>query len=214
MSDQSEEGEYPQFASPPCFAHELEDIISPKEVSQWRKTERVRLLKKRVAMPASVRRAAAISVAERLNRLIPDVSERICSFYWPFRGEPDLRPLMEQWYQEGAACALPCVTRKNSSMEFRPWEPGTQMEPGIWNIPVPVNDEVVMPDLVIAPLVGFDRGNYRLGYGGGYFDRTLAAMSAKPTIIGVGYSDLEMPTIHPQSYDVPMNYIVTETGVI
>jgi 5,10-methenyltetrahydrofolate synthetase len=77
---------------------------------------------------------------------------------------------------------------------------------------VPEKREIVTPAAVLAPLVGFDRNLYRLGYGGGYFDRTLAALSPRPRAIGVGYARQEVETIHPQSFDIPMDVIVTELG--
>jgi 5,10-methenyltetrahydrofolate synthetase len=77
---------------------------------------------------------------------------------------------------------------------------------------VPEKREIVTPSVVLAPVVGFDRDCYRLGYGGGYFDRTLAALSQKPLAIGVGFELQELETIYPQSFDVPMDLIVTETG--
>jgi 5-formyltetrahydrofolate cyclo-ligase len=88
------------------------------------------------------------------------------------------------------------------------------MERGFWNIPVPADGPQVMPKIVIAPVVGFDPDCYRLGYGGGYFDRTLMAMPAGTRVIGVGYAQAAIPTIHPQPHDIPMNLIVTEKGTL
>ena len=84
------------------------------------------------------------------------------------------------------------------------------MERGIWDIPVPARRDVVIPDLMLAPLVGFDRANYRLGYGGGYFDRTLAAMPRRPMVVGIGYDLGAQETIFPQPHDIPMDAVVTE----
>jgi 5-formyltetrahydrofolate cyclo-ligase len=80
----------------------------------------------------------------------------------------------------------------------------------VWNIPVPKKRDAVIPDAVLAPLVGFDRQCYRLGYGGGYFDRTLASLSPRPLAIGVGFELSQIETIYPQSFDVPMDVVVTE----
>ncbi len=99
-------------------------------------------------------------------------------------------------------------------MAFRLWEPDTKMERGIWNIPVPAAAPPITPDVVIAPLVGFDRGCYRLGYGGGYFDRTLAAFAVRPLTVGVGYSSSELTSIRPQTHDIPMHMIVTENRLL
>lgn len=84
---------------------------------------------------------------------------------------------------------------------------------GVWNILIPASGEAVLPDVVIAPLVGFDLAGYRLGYGGGFYDRTIAAMPAKPWVIGVGFTLARLGTIYPQAHDVAMDVIVTEEGV-
>ena len=86
------------------------------------------------------------------------------------------------------------------------------MASGIWNIPVPVDGVDVLPDIVVSPVVGFDPDGYRLGYGGGFYDRTLAAMARRPLVIGVGFSLSAVATIHPLPHDIPMQLIVTECG--
>lgn len=96
-------------------------------------------------------------------------------------------------------------------MRFRPWTPRAKLEPGIWNIPVPATREEVVPVLLLAPVVGFADG-YRLGYGGGYFDRTLAKLGAGHRAIGVGYELAQLATIHPQPHDIRLSRIVTEAG--
>ena len=134
------------------------------------------------------------------------------SFYWPFRGEPNLRPLMRRMVAAGKSVALPVVVQKRHPLEFRPWTPGCEMVLGVWNIPIPDTTERVTPRLLLAPVVGFDPQRYRLGYGGGYFDRTLAALGGARTVIGVGYDSQALPTIHPLPHDIPMDRIVTESG--
>lgn len=111
--------------------------------------------------------------------------------------------------------ALPVVVvQRNTPLAFRSWRRGEALQPGVWNIPVPSDGAVVTPDIVNAPAVGFDPACYRLGYGGGYFDRTLAAFSRPPRIIGVAYARQAIRTIYPQAHDVPMDMIVTEAGVV
>jgi hypothetical protein len=100
--------------------------------------------------------------------------------------------------------------QKKSPLEYRTWRPGEPLVDGVWNIPVPKKRDAVIPDAVLAPLVGFDRQCYRLGYGGGYFDRTLASLSPRPLAIGVGFELSQIETIYPQSFDVPMDVVVTE----
>jgi 5-formyltetrahydrofolate cyclo-ligase len=90
--------------------------------------------------------------------------------------------------------------------------PGEPLANGVWNIPVPATTDEVVPDIVIAPVVGFDRACYRLGYGGGFFDRTLATMKNSPRKLGVGYRQQALLTIHPQPHDIPMDMIITEQG--
>jgi 5,10-methenyltetrahydrofolate synthetase len=87
---------------------------------------------------------------------------------------------------------------------------GEPLERGVWNILVLAQGPAVQPEIVIAPLVGFDEAGYRLGYGGGFYDRTLAAMPGKPFVVGVGYCEARIPTIHPQPQDIPMDIIVTD----
>ncbi len=87
------------------------------------------------------------------------------------------------------------------------------MEKGIWDIPTPQVRDVMTPDAIIVPLVGFDERGYRLGYGGGYFDRTLAAAARRPLAIGLGLEDSSLRTIYPQPHDIAMDLIVTDQGV-
>lgn len=165
-------------------------------------------------MPVAERIDCSERIAANLQQCLPDVQGRIVSAYWPLRGEPDLRPWMASVIARGGRCALPLVARKASPLVFRLWEPGCRMERGVWNIPVPAEGAVVAPDFVVAPVVGYDSACYRLGYGGGYFDRTLVAYSQRPPVVGVGYSASKLVTICPQHYDIPMNAIVTERGVL
>ena len=205
-------------ASPPCSLQEAAPSYAgldrdPKAVSRWRKGERERLIAARLAMPAGERLARGEKIAAKLERILGDVRGLTVSAYWPFRGEPDFRPLMARIAERGGETALPAVVTRAAPMIFRRWSAGEPLEKGIWNIPVPAQTAgTVIPDIVIAPLVGFDSGKYRLGYGGGYFDRTLAGLASKPRVIGAGYAMTEIPTIYPQAWDIAMDEIVTETG--
>ena len=179
------------------------------EIARWRKAERERLIQARLAIPADDRTAMSTAIAEELDAIVGDVSNRIVSLYWPFRGEPDLRPWMASLVARGGTPALPLVVEKAQPLVFRAYRPGDRLEKGVWNIPIPAEGEPVIPDVVIAPIVGVDPRNYRLGYGGGFFDRTLASLPKKPLVIGVGYEMQRIPTIHPQPHDIPMDRIVT-----
>lgn len=201
----------------PGHATEAEPPEPPQttdEVKRWRKATRERIIADRLARKSADRRRDGDAIAANLETEIGDVAGLIVSAYWPFRGEPDLRRLMERIAAHGGQCALPLVIEKGRPLVFRAWSPGEPLERGVWNIPIPKNGPEVVPDVVISPVVGFDPSCYRLGYGGGFFDRTLAAMDKRPRVLGVGFSQAALPTIHPQPHDIPMDLIVTEQGII
>jgi len=185
--------------------------MTPTEILAWRKEQRAQLIPARVAVPDATRDAWTQRIIASLEPIVMAVDGPV-SFYWPFRGEPNLRPLMRRMVAAGRSVALPVVVQKRHPLEFRPWTPGCEMVLGVWNIPIPDTNERVTPRLLLAPVVGFDPQRYRLGYGGGYFDRTLAALSGARTVIGVGYDSQALATIHPLPHDIPMDRIVTESG--
>jgi 5,10-methenyltetrahydrofolate synthetase len=120
---------------------------------------------------------------------------------------------MHKLNERGRRVALPVVQARDQPLVFRQWTPDARLQPGIWNIPVPIDGALLDPDVVIAPLVGFDGQGYRLGYGGGFFDRTLADMKQRaldPFFIGVAHSSAQIPTIYPRPHDIPMHCVVTE----
>ncbi len=224
MNRQDDDEACGDYASPPCFMHEVDPryvgLASQSgaqqwpDVARWRKSERERLISARLAIAAGDRQRHAERIAAGLDHLIGDPSGHVVSLYWPFRGEPDLRPWMTRVHDRGGCCALPVVIEPKQPLVFRVWEPGARLERGIWNIPVPADGCEVTPDIVIAPVVGFDHACYRLGYGGGFFDRTLAAMPVKPRSIGVGYTQAAILTIYPQPHDIAMDAIVTERSIL
>ncbi len=201
--------------SPPCFLHEIGpdgapvDAKQASDVARWRKAERLRLIALRCALPAEDRAFHTASIVRKLDEMIPVRSNEIVSAYWPIRAEPDLRPWMREACLRGLRVALPVAVELGRPMTFREWRPDSAMVRGLWKIPYPAEGSEVWPTTVLAPLVGFDSACYRLGYGGGFFDRTLAAMVRKPVVIGLGYPQLRIPTIFPQRHDIPMNWIVT-----
>jgi 5-formyltetrahydrofolate cyclo-ligase len=185
--------------------------MTPTETLAWRKEQRAQLIPARVAIPDATRDAWTQRIISTLEPIVMAVDGPV-SFYWPFRGEPNLRPLMRRMVAAGKSVALPVVVQPRQPLEFRPWTPGCEMILGVWNIPIPDTKERVTPRLLLAPVVGFDPQRYRLGYGGGYFDRTLAALGDARTVIGVGYDSQALATIHPLAHDIPMDRIVTESG--
>jgi 5,10-methenyltetrahydrofolate synthetase len=184
------------------------------DVVRWRKAERKRLIEARLAMPVAERRARDARIIEHMASVIGPAEGLVVSAYWPFRGEPDLRPLLERLSAGGGRPALPVVVEHGRPLIFRLWSPGEPLGRGVWNIPIPAEGAPeAVPDVVIAPVIGFDRACYRLGFGGGFYDRTLAALSRRPRVLGVGYALAAIPTIYPQWHDIAMDLIVTEDGV-
>lgn len=183
---------------------------SEHEVRLWRRGERARLVAARLAASPQTRREQGAAIDARLAALIATLAGRILGIYWPHKAEFDPRPLAEQLSAQGWTSALPAVVGRNGPLEYRRWQPGMEMEVGVYDIPVPRARQVVRPDIVLAPLVGFDAANHRLGYGGGYFDRTLAALAPRPVAIGIGVESALLASVFPRAHDVPMDFIVTE----
>jgi 5-formyltetrahydrofolate cyclo-ligase len=196
--------------------HELDPswlgLPSWEEVRSWRKQQRAALIAQRLALTAALRHEHEAAVTEHIRSAVPDLALRHVGFFWPFKGEYDPRPLARTLHASGTRLALPVVERRAAPLVFRSWQPSARMALGVWNIPIPADGEVVTPDVLLVPLVGFDAGGYGLGYGGGYYDRTLAALTPRPLTVGIGFEASRLTTIHPQTHDVPMDIIVTEAG--
>ena len=183
------------------------------EIQLWRDARRAELLAMRIAVPTAQRRQWNGLVTQQLAVCLPMLQGRVVGGYWPFRGEFDPRFLMRQLRDGGSRLALPVVVRKHTPLQFREWWPGAPTVKAALGLPVPDGTEVLVPQVLLIPPVGFDEQGYRLGYGGGYFDRTLAQMRPQPLKIGVGFEISRLPSIHPQAHDVAMDFIVTEAGV-
>ncbi len=207
-------------ASSPCLADEFDTThVDPEQahdVAVWRKATRLRLLAERAAMAVDVRHGASFAISDHLDRVLGDrfglLQGLTISAWWPIKAELNLRSWMAGLAARGAQAALPVVVTQGAPLIFRPWTSETRMERGVWSIPVPAEGPEVTPDVTLAPVVGWDAAGFRLGYGGGYFDRTLAALSPRPFAIGVGLDAARLTTIFPQPHDIPMQIIVTETG--
>ena len=204
----------PTYSSPACYLHEFEGTPqSWDEIRAWRKKTRASLIEQRVALTPDVRRARAREARARLTEAVDLSQFKTLGIYWPIRGEFDVREIARSHLDRGAAVALPVVVQRGSPVEFWKWEPGVPMARGLWNIPVPAERVVLDPDVLIIPLVGFDAAGYRLGYGGGYYDRTIAAAARRPFRIGLGSAEARVATIYPQPHDIAMSLIVTESLV-
>jgi 5-formyltetrahydrofolate cyclo-ligase len=173
---------------------------------------REQLIAARLEIPAQERQRCADEVAAELDRLVGSAPGRVVAVYWPFRGELDLRRWMARKTMRGVHIALPVVKAKGQPLVFRELRSDSRLERGIWNIPIPSDGRDFSPDVVIAPLVGYDLAGYRLGYGGGFYDRTLAALLPRLPVIGVAHPVAALKTIWPQPHDIPMDVIVTGAG--
>jgi 5-formyltetrahydrofolate cyclo-ligase len=181
--------------------------------AEERRQHRHRLLATREAMEdAAFERHSQAITARLIGRLCP-FGAKTLAFYWPHRREYDPTPVALKVIEHGGQAALPVVVQKRAPLEFRPWHPDITMLIGAYEIPHPPEGLTSIPDAIIVPLLGFDDALYRLGYGGGYYDRTLAALSPRPLTIGVGFELSRLDTIHPQPHDIRLDMIITEDGV-
>ena len=187
--------------------------MQPDQLKTWRKSERERLVAARAALGQGTLEQYRRSIDAHLSRSFPGLAAAKLAFCWPIKGEYDARHLVKTLRERGALTALPVVVAPRTPLLFREWHPGAEMAVGALDIPYPVNSPEVVPDAVLLPMNGWDGGGYRLGYGAGFFDRTLASLPKKPAVIGVTYELARMDTIHPQSWDIPADWIVTERGV-
>ena len=158
--------------------------------------------------------------SEALSRRLLDALKRYepacVGFYWPLPGEFDARAAIAIWLAPGGQrqASLPVVRTRGEALEFHAWAPDTPMKTGHHRIPEPVPQEVVVPDLLFVPCVGFDAQGYRLGYGGGYYDRTLASWPGKkkPITIGVACEACRIDALQREAHDIPLDMIVTEAA--
>ena len=208
------------FSSSPCMMHELDaetlgftqnsDEQTCIDITRWRKAERARLIAERMKISAHERTRMATEIGTKLNGILDDLDGRLIGVYWPMHGEPDLRPWMEYIRACGAVCSLPVVVERKAPLLFRTWRPDRPLEKGVAGIPIPADGDPVIPDVLVVPMIGFDRKCHRLGYGGGYYDCTLASLANRPRVIGIEYSQTTLHTIHPQPHDILMDVVITE----
>jgi len=207
-----------EYASPACYAHELDPLYrdlaasdgeTRRDVMRWRRAERERLRALRNGVDAEQRAAALENVILQLDQLLQTSEVTVLGAYWPIHRELDLRAWMRRQADAGMTIALPVVHARNQPLRYSRWQPRGAMRRGTWGITEPAADDWLEPQMVLAPLLGVDRHNYRLGNGGGYFDRSLAATAARPMAVGVGFHCARIATIYPQAHDIPMNVVIT-----
>ena len=173
---------------------------------------RDRFLAVREAIAAGEHARLSRRIEHHLDALLAQLDIATLGFCWPFRGEFDARPLVVRTLATGRRAALPVVLGRDAPLAFRQWTPQSDMIEDRYGIHIPAAGDTLQPDAILLPVIAFDDAGYRLGYGGGYFDRTLAALQPRPLAIGVGFACLRIDSIHPQPHDQPMDYMVTEAG--
>ncbi len=182
-------------------------------IMAWRSEQRERLIAARQALPAAAHRDATQALGERLGRVLEVLRPAVLGAYWPIRREFNPMPILQRCMAAGTRVALPTIVVKKEPLEFRLWEPGARMQVGVYDIPYPADGAVVQPDTLIVPMLGFDAAGYRLGYGGGYYDRTVASLQPRPRLIGIAHEFGRLPTIHPLWHDIRMDCVVTEAAI-
>lgn len=181
---------------------------------------RKHLLAQRLALPY---RLAATESLQRVMRLwLLRRSDVTIGAYWPIKGEFDPLPALHRWKEDGELLdepqrrriGLPVVNKEHRTLVFHAWYPGCQMEEDAYGIPKPKDTEVVVPTLLFVPCVGYGPGGYRLGYGGGFYDRTLASLQPHPYTVGLSFALGFVDDLLPEAHDVPLDAILNENGAV
>src|SRR5664279_3900048 len=181
-----------------------------------RRALRRQLIERRMALSVDDCAKLSATVREHLRSNFPQLAQMRVGFCWPVKNEPDLRPLLNAWLSAGDpgfAALLPVVVEIDSPLAFRAWTPGGRLLADRYGIPTPESGEFLLPQALLLPVNAFDAAGYRIGYGGGFFDRTLAALKPAPLSIGVGFELARVASIGPQPHDMRLDAMVSEAGV-
>jgi 5-formyltetrahydrofolate cyclo-ligase len=188
--------------------------------SEQKRALRRQLIEQRLNMPDRLHRA---DLLQRVMRIwLVGRSDSVIGAYWPIKGEFDPLPALHRWKEDGELTeqaqlrriGLPVVDKLHQTLKFHAWFPGCPMEEDAYGIPKPKDTEVVVPTLLFVPCVGYGPGGFRLGYGGGFYDRTLAQLQPKPYTVGLGFAGGFLPDLEPEAHDVPLDALLNELGVV
>jgi 5-formyltetrahydrofolate cyclo-ligase len=188
--------------------------------SEEKRVLRKRLIEQRLNMPDRLHRA---DLLQRVMRIwLVGRQDTVIGAYWPIKGEFDPLPALHRWKEDGELIdepqprriGLPVVDKLHQTLKFHAWFPGCPMEEDAYGIPKPKDTEVITPTLLFVPCVGYAYGGYRLGYGGGFYDRTLATLKPKPYTVGLAYHNAYVEDFEPEAHDVPLDAIVSDNGVM
>ena len=167
----------------------------------------------RAGLEEAERRAAADGLLATLRRERPIASPGVVSGFWPIKEEIDIRPLLAELFDQGCRLALPVVQGKGLPLLFRAWKPGDALEAGVFGTQQPgAQCEALEPDALIVPLLACDEEGWRLGYGGGFYDRTLAGLRTRKTVtaVGVGFNGQLVPKVPHGPSDQRIDWLLTD----
>ena len=185
-----------------------------------KKAMRKELLQRRADMPARLLRADLLQQVMRI--WLVGRTDAVIGAYWPIKGEFDPLPALHRWKEDGELLdqpvlrriGLPVVDRTHKTMTFHAWYPGCPMEEDAYGIPKPKDTELINPTLLFVPCVGYGPGGYRLGYGGGFYDRMLASLEPRPFTVGLGFAVGFVPDLEPEPHDIPLDTVLNDYGVV
>jgi len=190
---------------------------APDADESHRRALRTRLVAARQALPDRLERAVALQNVLRVWLI--GRTETTIGAYWPIKGEFDPLPALYRW-TEGASddarriIGLPVADRETASLRFRVWYPGCETELDAYDIPKPKGTEEFVPQLLVVPCLGYGSGGVRLGYGGGFFERTLRSLTPRPVTVGVSYTHGFLPLLRASPLDVGLDAMLTEDGLM
>lgn len=193
---------------------------SDESKAAQKKALRKVLLEQRLNLPDRLQRAELL---QRVMRIwLVGRTDAVIGAYWPIKGEFDPLPALHRWKEDGELIdqpqprriGLPVVNREHKTMTFHAWYPGCPMEEDAYGIPKPKDTELIVPTLLFVPCVGYGPGGYRLGYGGGFYDRMLGSLSPKPFTVGLGFGTGFVDDLEPEPHDVPLDAILNDHGVV
>ena len=200
------------------------------------------LIEERLNLPDRLQRADALQRVMRI--WLFDKPDTVVGAYWPIKGEFDPLPALYRWQEDATLnedsqsktglnpesrsqlatesiagrsprkIGLPVVNKLHKTLTFHAWYPGCPMEEDAYGIPKPKNTELIVPTLLFVPCVGYGPGGFRLGYGGGFYDRTLATLQPRPVTVGLGYTHGWLPDMEPEPHDIPLDALLNDNGVV
>jgi len=188
-----------------------------------KKALRKALVARRQSMPDHAERSLLLQRV--LRTWLVERGDASIGVYWPIKGEVDALPGLFRWQEAGRESdaveaivqrriGLPVVDKEQRTLKFHVWYPGCPMEEDAYGIPKPKGTDTFEPTLLFLPCVGYGPGGYRLGYGGGFYDRTLSELSPKPFTVGLGFANAFLPDLAPEPHDVPLDAILNENGLV